>query len=1173
MDLLALLRISVRNVKRNNWRTFLLIIGITLSIALETGITISVDSLYENFISDHRNNNYTDITIHSRTGSSLDTMNNQINAIKNTPGVLEASVAATAILTENVLQAESELYYQTRSVIVYAFDPATHPDFKELDVIEGEKSLNYNEMIMSEGLAQALMWNVKEFVSIGSIFEHNIKLSGIMANNEFFGNKIGYYLVLVDINYLLDIGLTDQAWELFDFEISVKVDDILEIDAIADDLEDKLGPEYVAYREKAITDLSKLGIQSYRSAMNIVLLVSFIVVILFVTNVLAISVNERKKEFGILRSNGASNKQIIVSLSFEILIYSFIGSILGNILGIVVSDVLLIFLNVTPSVSIGIITVKPLTLVITFLSGILFSQVAGIYPILLALSLNPVQNIHSKQRSIKYRFSVTWKYSVVTGSILSFIGILGTQYIGPSQFLSFDVISTHFIIIILIITGTILIEAGLLNFLPKISKLLFWIKPIPKIIASRQIRREYQKSLITIITTGIALSFIIIIGLIAGGLISAVPTYYEDQFGGIDIIAECMDGFELPLSTADEITQRREIIRTTYIQEKYAHIPFTSTEGFTLLGVEPTEFYYFMDRILYSQDDNKNISELLEGNGAVITTLLAQDLQVDVNDLLSVETYEGTYESVSITGITNSNPFIRNGRYMFINTYYYRNMFNETIDPTAKWFVMATDPQEDASDLALSISHTYEEFNFVLNINYFSDLIGDSIKVQAVLFQLLFLESFILAGLAQFVCILISTLQMEREMGVLRSMGFSKSDVFSTFLVESTMLGITGVAFGIFDGILGSWLIQWYISLSIPINIQIDFALIIFWVSVSLIITFVSTSIPSYRSTTQSIVSAISGRVFKEPEPVIEVIEEDKEEITFKNFLLSRQVEIRNCVIVLLGIFVLVYLTNQNTIPFGAIPSEWMFATPNSFFWFLLIPYTQYYIIGPSFVLLFFGIVMIGPIASYLLNRKLPFVDLYSLATSVLLGAVTLVALLCIVLVIITSLVALYILIFSSSTSAPVFFTGSSYASNILAPINILILLITSYILTVYLQTLIIQYKTGKTYNFYDLLFMGFQVNTNPDKTIYNQQLFLVVILVLQSYVLSVIMTVLFPVTDPTVLLLNLLGGVDPVRYLILSIYEIASIMLIVSYVVYTNYIKSYEEEEEDKKPKFFPSH
>ena len=50
-----------RNVTRSKYRSFLLILGILLTVALETGIAVSVDTLYDDFLLENRNNNYTGI--------------------------------------------------------------------------------------------------------------------------------------------------------------------------------------------------------------------------------------------------------------------------------------------------------------------------------------------------------------------------------------------------------------------------------------------------------------------------------------------------------------------------------------------------------------------------------------------------------------------------------------------------------------------------------------------------------------------------------------------------------------------------------------------------------------------------------------------------------------------------------------------------------------------------------------------------------------------------------------------------------------------------------------------------------------------------------------------------------------------------------------------------------
>ena len=156
----------------------------------------------------------------------------------------------------------------------------------------------------------------------------------------------------------------------------------------------------------------------------------------------------------------------------------------------------------------------------------------------------------------------------------------------------------------------------------------------------------------------------------------------------------------------------------------------------------------------------------------------------------------------------------------------------------------------------------YEDvFQEVISVDFYTKVIENSLIVQTALFQMLFLHTFLLSGLAQFICILISTLKMEREIGIMRALGLSQREVVSTFFGESTLLGISGVIIGIINGLMGGELMTWYISQSIPIKTDVSWNLIIFWVAVAFLITVVSTIIPSYRSSIKNIANAINSYV------------------------------------------------------------------------------------------------------------------------------------------------------------------------------------------------------------------------------------------------------------------------------------------------------------------------
>ena len=127
--------------------------------------------------------------------------------------------------------------------------------------------------------------------------------------------------------------------------------------------------------------------------------------------------------------------------------------------------------------------------------------------------------------------SASWKYILVSGILLSLIGFSLQFFVGPSRFLDFQILSVHFLTILLIFLGTVLLEVSLLFFLPRIAmKVLIGFSLVTRTIATRNIAREFQKSLFTIMTAAMALAFIIVIGLVSAAVVAGVPGYFERQW-------------------------------------------------------------------------------------------------------------------------------------------------------------------------------------------------------------------------------------------------------------------------------------------------------------------------------------------------------------------------------------------------------------------------------------------------------------------------------------------------------------------------------------------------------------------------------------------------------------------------------------------------------------------
>ena len=119
--------------------------------------------------------------------------------------------------------------------------------------------------------------------------------------------------------------------------------------------------------------------------------ISLIIAAVSITNIMIISVQERKPEIGLMRGIGTTRRQITLMFLFETGLIGLFGSLAGVVISVVVISLplLLILHNISylllPSVWIYI----PLGVAV----GILVCVISGLYPAIKAARLNPVEAI------------------------------------------------------------------------------------------------------------------------------------------------------------------------------------------------------------------------------------------------------------------------------------------------------------------------------------------------------------------------------------------------------------------------------------------------------------------------------------------------------------------------------------------------------------------------------------------------------------------------------------------------------------------------------------------------------------------------------------------------------------------------------------------------------------
>ena len=385
--------LTIKNLKLNKKRTIVTIVGIILSTALMVGIGLLFSSFQDYMIRETISYN----------------------------GKYEAEYGDVSLDKLNSIDKKDFSYFYQKPIGFSKFDSANEYKpyiyissvdkeyFKELHLISGRFAENDSELVISNHINT----NGGASYKIGDIItlkygERVIEGVNTLANNEYYeeetlnivGEKTYTIVGIVERSNFEDYsasGYSTFTLDMNDKEGTVNVfvmfNNKKKIIKQSEDLAKKLGYDNaISYNS---TLLALYGESTYGNIMKsmitmIIIMLSLVSIgcIVVIYNSFAISVMERKKEFGLLSSIGATKKQLSYTIFFEALIEGTIGIILGIggayigigtvilIINNLIGDILVLKLNLVTNIMFIIIPVIFMILVI-FISALVPSRRAA----------------------------------------------------------------------------------------------------------------------------------------------------------------------------------------------------------------------------------------------------------------------------------------------------------------------------------------------------------------------------------------------------------------------------------------------------------------------------------------------------------------------------------------------------------------------------------------------------------------------------------------------------------------------------------------------------------------------------------------------------------------------------------------------------------------------------
>lgn len=394
-------RLTIKNLRLNKKRTIVTIIGIILSTALMVGIGLLFSS-------------FQDLMIRDTIGYSgkYEAKYNDVDLIKlndiknkNFTYFYEKPIGFSKIESSN----EYKPYMYITSV--------NKEYFNELKLVDGSFPKNENEVVISNHVITngGLNYKVGDIVTL-KYGTRNIEGEETLANSEYVP---GEEIDITGEVTLKIVGIVERSnfesysasgYTAFTLDVNsdkgnvnlyVMFDKNKKIIKQSEELAKELSYDYdINYNS---TLLALYGESTYGNVMSsmggmMIIMLSLVSIgcIIVIYNSFAISVMERKKEFGLLSSIGATKRQLSHTVFFEAVVVGLIGIILG-ILGayIGIGCVILIINNLISDMleyKLHFVT-NPLFIIIPVIFMIIVIGVSAFIPSRRASKVSPIEAI------------------------------------------------------------------------------------------------------------------------------------------------------------------------------------------------------------------------------------------------------------------------------------------------------------------------------------------------------------------------------------------------------------------------------------------------------------------------------------------------------------------------------------------------------------------------------------------------------------------------------------------------------------------------------------------------------------------------------------------------------------------------------------------------------------
>ncbi|HEY6731517.1 MAG TPA: FtsX-like permease family protein [Solirubrobacterales bacterium] len=554
-------------------------------------------------------------------------------------------------------------------------------------------------------------------------------------------------------------------------------------------------------------DRSSEEIQDDLGFLRIFLLVfGFIAVFVgsfLIFNTFSITVAQRISEFGMLRTLGASRRQILGTVMVESVAIGLLGALLGIAGGFLIAKAInALFVAFGIDLPTTGLVLESRTVIVSLLVGVIVTLVSSLVPALRSTRVPPIAALHS------FRPVPTRKRRLAYLALSALLGVAGLAMVLYGLFGSGSAGTRAGLMGGGAVTIVFAVSLFSPRLVPPLAVVAGWplerLRHLTGRLARENAQRNPSRTAVTAAALMIGVALVAFVTVFAAGLKSTVAQVVDENFAG-GLIIQNTDGFSpIPNGTAKAASQVPGVELVATIRGAEAKVLNREGPGATTRVNAPSSDIGSTVNIEWKQGGPRVLRDLSDGE-AVVSDDFASSNDLEVGDRFRLLTQTRARPSFRVVGEFDSKLGVL-GSVLVTQNVMARD-FDQTQDLTD--FVKVEDGASADQVQALLTKGVESKFPVaeVLDQQELKESREDQINqlVSLVYALLAFAVIISLFGIAN--TLALSIHERTRELGMLRAIGMSRRQVRTMIRYEAVITALIGGILGMVLGLIFAALI------------------------------------------------------------------------------------------------------------------------------------------------------------------------------------------------------------------------------------------------------------------------------------------------------------------------------------------------------------------------------